>query len=61
MQRRDMIKMLGMTGGGLLLGVHATGCSSISKKDVGSIFDSKSVFEPNAFLSIHKDGRIFSL
>ena len=59
MQRRDMIKLLGMTGGGLLLGAHATGCSFIGKKDVESIFDSKSVFEPNAFLSIHTDGRIF--
>ena len=32
MQRRTLVNWLGLTGGGLLLGVHATGCSQINKK-----------------------------
>ena len=58
MQRRDMIKLLGMTGGGLLIGAHGSGCSSLNRKNMESVFDEDGVFEPNAFLSIHTDGRI---
>ena len=58
MQRRTFMNLLGVTGGGLLLGIHATGCSQINKKNMESLFDRDGIFQPNAFLSLHNDGRI---
>ena len=56
--RRSFLQLLGVGTGGLLLGVNATGCTSLKAQDLEDIFAERGAFEPNLFLSIHSDGRI---
>ena len=56
MKRRSFLRLLGISGGGLVLGVHSTGCLALTEKTVESL--EAGVFQPNAFLSIHQNGRI---
>ena len=58
MQRRTLLKLLGLSGGGLLLGVNSAGCLSINAKKMRTSFELDGSFQPNAFLTIHPDGRI---
>lgn len=53
MLRRDFLNMLTTTGGGLILGVQATGCVSIPAKKIRDTFEKEGLFQPNAFLCIH--------
>ncbi len=58
MDRRAFLKLAAAAGGGLLLGINTTGCTSAQVKRMRSVADQSGAFQPNAYLTITPEGRV---
>ena len=61
MNRRSFLKLLGVSGGALLIGANEMGCAGLKSQDLEDIFAARGVFEPNLFLSIAENGRVLGI
>ena len=55
LDRRSFLRLTGLAGGGLILGVSA-GCSETEPPPAASTADGKPAFQPNAYIQISEDG-----
>lgn len=57
MNRREFLKVTGLAGGALLMGVSFAGCSG-AQRQIRRDFEATGAFRPNMYLTITPDDRI---